>query len=136
MCLTALWEMNPPATALNSALSELYTSDMWLPSEQASRVAQLGLHFLRPSSPWQEYFGCKTCRATVCIVPKAPYGVSCTPGLAFCINTVSILSVRTGRGFCRANQPCNEEGGTRAVISASLRRYFVHCHAVWRHELY
>ena len=83
MCLTALWEMNPPATALNSALSELYTSDMWLPSEQASRVAQLGLHFLRPSSPNKNTLDAKLAVPRFALFPKHHMVFHALQGLLF-----------------------------------------------------
>ena len=129
------------AKALNGALSELYTSDLWLTRSQASRIAQRGLYFLRAFTTLARIF-LEQGLARFPLYPKHHMCYHAFRGLLqssrdheFTLNIVADACPQDEDfvGRCaRITRRC----GTRQIVYNALRRYLIHCHTVWRYELY
>ena len=129
------------AKAINAALSEMYTGDMWLSPTEATRIAQRGFYFLRAYSKLAYNFNCLGLTRFP-LYPKAHMLYHSFHGLLvtarqqkYSLNVVC-ESCPQDEDFVGRVSRLTRRSGTRGIQASALRKYLIHCRTVWTHELY
>ena len=129
------------AKAVNAALSEMYTGDMWLSPIEATRIANRGLYFLRAYAKLAYNYN-RLGLTRFPLYPKAHmlfhtfYGllVAAKQG-KYSLNAVC-ESCPQDEDFVGRVSRISRRCGTRAIQPSALRKYLIHCRTVWTYELY
>ena len=127
--------------SLNEALSIIWSTDVWMTKQQASRAGNLGLYFLRAYLRLGE-LAMQERLPRYPIFPKHHMLYHCFFYLASSasqfdnVYNVVCEACSQDEDFIGKVSRVSRRSGTRAIIKGAIRRYLVCCGTVWHHELY